>query len=220
MFQSIINGTLTLSSVTICILVDLILGMLISFVHMRTSKYTKNFVITLAILPILVSVVMMMVNGNLGTSVAILGAFGLIRFRSLPGTSREIASVFFAMAIGLAVGMGQIYFAILITIVISLLLLIFYKTNFGNEKENEKYLTIVIPDELDASNLFDDIFNKYLKHYELIKIETTNLGSLFELKYLVTLKEDTKEQELINELRVRNGNLKINLNHPMVSEML
>jgi hypothetical protein len=139
MFNSIItNGTLTISSVLICILVDIILGVIISFVHMKTSRYTKNFIITLSILPLLVSVVMMMVNGNLGTSVAILGAFGLIRFRSLPGNSREIASVFWAMAIGLAVGMGQIYFAILITAMISVLLIIFYKTKFGSDNTSEQ----------------------------------------------------------------------------------
>src|SRR5574344_1482374 len=131
MFNSLISGTLTLTSVLIFIIAAIILGVIIAFVHMKTSRYSKNFIITLSILPLLVSVVMMMVNGNLGTSVAVLGAFSLIRFRSLPGNSREIASIFWAMAIGLAVGMGQIYFAILITLVVGLILLLFYKTKFG-----------------------------------------------------------------------------------------
>src|SRR5574344_448166 len=132
MFNSIINnGSLTITSVLICIISAIILGIIIAFVHMRTSRYSKNFIITLSILPLLVSVVMMMVNGNLGTSVAVLGAFSLIRFRSLPGNSREIASIFWAMGIGLSIGMGQIYFATLITLVVGLILLLFYKTKFG-----------------------------------------------------------------------------------------
>lgn len=162
MFNSIIsNSTLTLSSVSICLIVGIILGCIISIVHMKTSKYSKNFIITLSILPVLVSVVMMMVNGNLGTSVAILGAFSLIRFRSLPGNSREIASVFWAMAIGLAVGMGQIIFAIMVTFVISALLLLFYKTKFGNEDLSEQNLKIIIPEDLDYETVFDDILKKY-----------------------------------------------------------
>jgi hypothetical protein len=221
MFNSIItNGTLTLTSVLICIMVDIILGVIISLVHMKTSKYSKNFIITLSILPLLVSIVMMMVNGNLGTSVAILGAFSLIRFRSLPGNSREIANVFWAMAIGLAVGMGQVYFAILVTAMVSILLLIFYKTNFGNEDNSEQILRIVIPEDLDYEGAFNDIFSKYTTKTNLIKVETTNLGSLFELKYLVILKENIKVQDFINELRVRNGNLKINLSHPNLEEAL
>ena len=187
---------------------------------MKTSVYSKNFIVTLAILPLLVSVVMMMVNGNLGTSVAILGAFSLIRFRSLPGNSREIASVFWAMAIGLAVGMGQIYFAIIVTLVISLLLILFYKTQFGDVTINEQTLKIIIPEDLDYNHIFDEIFNKYCNSYKLVKVETTNLGSLFELKYNVILKTNTNEQDFINDLRIKNGNLKISLHEPSVSEML
>lgn len=221
MFNSIItSGVLTISSVFICILVSVILGVMIAFVHMKTSQYTKNFVITLSILPLLVSVVMMMVNGNLGTSVAILGAFSLIRFRSLPGNSREIASVFWAMAIGLSIGMGQIYFAMLITVVISILLLVFYRTKFGEDKTSMQILSIAVPEDLDFDHAFDEVFKQYLAHYELIKVETTNLGSLFELKYNVSLKDNVKEQAFINDIRVRNGNLKINLHHPSESEML
>src|SRR5574344_1290080 len=221
MFNSIItNLTLPLSSVSICLLVDIILSVIISFVHMKTSSYSKNFIITLSILPILVSVVMMMVNGNLGTSVAILGAFSLIRFRSLPGNSREIVNVFWAMVIGISIGMGQIIFAILITIVVSLILIIFYHTKFGDEKLSEQILRIVIPEDLDYENVFDEIFKKYTTKYTLTKLETTNLGSLFELKYLVTLKDDFKAYDFINELRIRNGNLKINLSHPNLNEAL
>src|SRR5574344_831553 len=220
MFNSIISGTLTLTSVLICIIAAIILGVIIAFVHMKTSQYTKNFVITLSILPLLVSVVMMMVNGNLGTSVAILGAFSLIRFRSLPGNSREIASIFWSMRIGLSIGMGQIYFAALITFIVSILMLFFYKTKFGENNSNEQELKIIIPEDLDYENVFDEVLKKYTDSYSLTKIETINMGSLFELKYIVKLKKEVNSRDFINDLRIRNGNLKINLKDPFLDEVL
>ena len=221
MFNSVIPSTgLTLASTLICSLSAIILGIIIAFTHMKTSKYTKNFIITLSLLPILVSIVMLMVNGNLGTSVAILGAFSLIRFRSMPGNSKEILSVFFAMAIGLSIGMGQIFFAIFVTILICLILLILNKIKFGENDNSEKVLEITIPEDLDFDNVFNDIFDKYLKKFELLKVKTTNLGSLYELKYNIVLNKDVKMQEFINELRVRNGNLKISIHKDMEGEML
>ena len=134
MFESILSdtaGTLSIMSALECMGVSLVLGLVIALVHMKTSKHSKNFVISLVILPLLVQVVMLMVNGNLGTSVAILGAFGLVRFRSQPGTSKEIVSIFFAMAVGLACGMGHIVFAAIVTVIVSLILVILSKVNFG-----------------------------------------------------------------------------------------
>ena len=216
MFNSVIESTgLTLTSTLICSVSAIILGIVIAIVHMKTSRYSKNFVITLSILPILVSVVMMMVNGNLGTSIAIVGAFSLIRFRSIAGNSKEILSVFFAMAIGLAIGMGQVVFASLITLIIGLMLLWLNYIKFGENSNDEKVLDITIPEDLDYDNVFIDIFNKYLKKYELVKIKTTNLGSLYELKYNIILNNNVKMQEFINELRVRNGNLKISIHNEM-----
>lgn len=221
MFKSIIeNGTLTLMSVSICILASIILGIIIAFVHTKTSTYSKNFIVTLIIMPMLVSVVMMMVNGNLGTGIAVAGAFSLVRFRSIPGNSKEIASVFFAMAIGLAIGMGQIFFAFIITIVISLLMLIIHHSSFGNTNQTERILKIVIPEDLDYENVLTDVLKKYTNNYTLLKLETINMGSLFELKYEVSLKDPTKMQAFINDLRVYNGNLKINLSQAMLEEAL
>lgn len=217
MFNSIIESSgLTLASTLMCTLSAIILGVVIATVHMKTSKYSKNFIITLSILPLLVSVVMMMVNGNLGTSVAILGAFGLIRFRSMQGNSKEIASVFWAMAIGLSIGMGQVYFAMLITLIVSILLMLFNKINFGENKNQEKVLDVVIPEDLDYDTVFDDIFKKYTKKIELIRVKTTNLGSLYELRYNIILNDKIKEKEFIDELRVRNGNLKISIHKEMM----
>ncbi len=214
MFESILSsttGTLSVSTSLICMGASLVLGLAIALVHMWTSKYSKSFVISLAILPALVQVVMMMVNGNLGTSVAILGAFGLIRFRSMPGTAKEIVSVFFAMAIGLATGMGHVLFATYVTAIISILIVILSKTKFGEKNNDEKRLKIVLPEELDYNEIFKDIFENYTKFYRTEKVKTINMGSMYELTYNVVLKDQSKEKEFIDKLRVRNGNLAISM---------
>lgn len=210
---------LAIETLLLCSVVSIILGLIISYVHMKTSKYTKNFLITLAILPILVQTIILMVSGNLGTSIAIVGAFSLVRFRSIPGTSKEIVSVFFAMTIGLATGMGQLVFAFLITVVVSLVLIILSKFNYG-DSNNKKILQVTLPENLDYTEIFDDIFEKYISEYTLEKVKTTNLGSLFELTYLVSLKGGINEKEFIDEIRTRNGNLKIVLTHPLDSSEL
>lgn len=214
MFESILSstaGTLSVSTSLICMEASLILGLAIALVHMWTSKYSKSFVISLAILPALVQVVMMMVNGNLGTSVAILGAFGLIRFRSMPGTAKEIVSVFFAMAVGLATGMGHVLFAAYVTVIISALILILSKTKFGEKNSDEKRLKIVLPEELDYNDVFKEIFDEYTKSCKTVKVKTINMGSMYELTYDVILKDLNKEKEFIDKLRVRNGNLAISM---------
>lgn len=211
------NSTVTITSLIICILSSLVMGIVISFVHMKTTKCSKNFAITLVLLPMIVSFIIMMVNGNLGTSVAILGAFSLVRFRSVPGTSKEILSVFLAMTIGLAIGVGEVVFAIISTLVACLIILVLNKAKFGNNIN--KKLIITIPEDLDYTNLFDDILSKYVDSYELEKAKTTNMGSLFEITYLVNLKNKANEKEFIDELRVRNGNLKIILTHNMEGDL-
>lgn len=221
MFNSIISSEgLTLESACICVISSIILGVIISFVHMKSAKYSKNFIITLAILPILVATVMIMVNGNLGTGVAIAGAFSLVRFRSMQGNSREIISVFWAMAIGIAIGMGQIVFAAMVTMVVGILLLLFYVTKFGEGRGSLKVLDILVPENLEYDTMFNEVFNKYVDSYELLRVKTTNLGSLYELRYNINIKKDMKEKDLIDELRVRNGNLKICIHKEMSEEML
>ena len=219
MLNSVLSDSLSIETLLLCSIVSIVLGLVISYVHMKTSKYTKNFLITLAILPILVQTIILMVNGNLGTSIAIVGAFSLVRFRSIPGTSKEIVSVFFAMTIGLATGMGQLLFACLITIIVSLILIILSKSNYGVSK-NDKILQITLPENLDYTEVFDDIFEKYISEYTLEKVKTTNLGSLIELTYLVNLKSGINEKEFIDEIRTRNGNLKIVLTHSIDSAEL
>ena len=213
MFTSILDtasGTLSLTSAAYCIGAALVLGIIISLVYMYSSeKYTKNFVVTMALLPVLVMAVILMTSGSLGTAVAVLGTFSLVRFRSVPGTSKEITGIFFAMAVGLACGMGQVLFAAIITVVISLIFVILNKTKFGEKNDGEKHLKITIPENLDYTGLFNDIFEKYTSTAKLDKAKTVNLGSMYELDYSIALKNPQLEKAMIDEIRTRNGNLSI-----------
>lgn len=189
--------------------VSLVLGLVISVLYMYTGTCSKNFAITLALLPVLVQMVIMLVNGNVGTGIAILGAFGLVRFRSIPGSSKEIVSVFFAMAIGLATGTGLVYFAAMCTGIIGLFFLILCKTNYGEKEGKERDLKVTIPENLEYVGLFDDVFTQYTAKHSLESVKTTNLGSMFELRYKITLKNDAEEKKMIDDIRCRNGNLTI-----------
>lgn len=217
MLKSIFNSesiTLDLDKLLLCMVSAIILGIVIALVHKKTTNTSKNFIETIAILPILIAVVIMMVNGNLGTGVAVAGAFSLVRFRSVPGNSKEIMTVFFAMAIGLALGMGHIAFAIIVTIIVCIFILIL---NYINKNvKNIQSLTILIPENLDYNNLFDETLKKYTNSYKIEKIKTTNMGSLFELNYLIELKNNINTKQFIDELRIMNGNLKISLNNLMI----
>ena len=213
MFTSILNsatGTLTIVDALICTITSLILGFIISIVYMANGRHSKSLATTLVLLPALVQTIIMLVNGNLGTGIAVMGAFSLVRFRSVPGTSKEICSIFFAMAVGLATGMGYISFAVVITIIVSLVLLLLTKFNFGETKNEERILKIVVPENLNYTEIFDDIFEKYTLRNTIVKSKTINLGSLYEITYEIELKDDKKEKEMIDEIRCRNGNLTIN----------
>lgn len=210
-----VNSTIELTSILLYSLCSIVLGIFLALTHKKTSKCHKNFLVTLSILPFLVATVMIMVNGNLGTSVAILGAFSLVRFRSLPGTSKEILSIFFAMAIGLATGMGHLVFASIITVIGCIVLLLLNKIKLLDNSIQEKILKIILPEDLDYEEVFVNTFSKYTKHYELEQVKTINMGSLFELKYRIKLKKNISEKEFIDELRIQNGNLKIVLSKPI-----
>ena len=212
MFTSILTTateTLSITNALACLVVSLILGLAIAFTYMSSKLYTKNFVVTLSLMPILVQIVIMMVNGNLGTGVAVMGAFSLVRFRSVPGSSKEISFIFFSMAVGIATGMGFLTFAAAATAAICLVFLVLYKTSFGDGETNERTMKITIPENLDYSTVFDDLFEKYVKSSQLTKVKTTNLGSMFELQYSVVLKNTAEEKSFIDDIRCRNGNLTI-----------
>lgn len=221
MLNSIFSNSqsIDLASLLIASLVSLFLGIIISLTHKYTSNYNKNFLITLSVLPLIVETVIMTVNGNLGTSVAVLGAFSLVRFRSIPGNSKEILSVFFSMAIGLICGVGYIYYACLITIIGCISLLLLNNIKIFDKNKYEKILRITIPENLDYTDVFNDIFKKYLNDYKLEQVKTTNMGSMFELNYRIKLNKEINEKEFIDELRVKNGNLKIIISHPVEGEL-
>lgn len=221
MFNSIFDSTTTGLSITtglICAAVALVLGVVIAITHMKTSQTTKGFLTTLATLPLLVMAVMIMINGNLGTSIAILGAFSLIRFRSIQGQAKDLLSVFFAMMVGLACGMGHILFAAVITVIAVIAILIFSYTNFLEPNQKQRVLKIVVPEDLDYEEVFDEIFAKYTSRAKLIRMKTMNMGSLYKLTYDVTMKNGAKEKDFLDEIRVKNCNLKVLLSHPCMEE--
>lgn len=211
MLTNILSSGVSSSSIIILAGVAIVLGLIIALTHKLTSRFNKNFLTTITMLPLLVMSVIMVVNGNLGMSVAVAGTFGLVRFRSVPGTSKEILSVFFAMAVGLALGAGYIVLAPLVTILGCVCLVLLDKITLFDKDNNEKYLRILIPESLDYTEVFDESLKKYTNKYSLMQVKTTNLGSMFELKYLVNIKNNVNEKEFIDELRVKNGNLKITL---------
>ena len=192
---------------------SLLLGALIAAAYMYNTRYTKSFVVTLVMLPAIICVIITMVNGSIGTGIAVAGAFSLVRFRSVPGTAKEICAIFLAMATGLITGIGYIGIAAVFTLVLSLVLVISSKLDLGASRNADKYKSfrIVIPEDLDYSGVFDDLFDEYTSSCELVNVKTTNMGSMFRLTYDLTLKDPSKEKELIDKLRCRNGNLEINV---------
>jgi len=202
---------LTIESLIIATLVSLLLGLGVAGVYMFRNTYSKSFAVSLVLLPAMIQIVIMMVNGNVGAGVAVMGAFSLVRFRSIPGSAREISNIFLAMAIGLTTGMGYVWVALMFLVIIgcaSMLLTIF---RFGEQplEQREKELKITIPENLDYTGIFDDLFKKYTKKAELIQVKTTNMGSLYELKYHIYMREAGSEKAFMDELRCRNGNLSI-----------
>ncbi len=206
---SVVAESITIQSMLICTLVSLVLGLGTAYIYMFRNIYSKSFVITLALLPAMVQIVIMMVNGNIGTGVAVMGAFSLVRFRSIPGSAREISSIFLSMAIGLATGMGYLGIAALFLLIIGIVNIVLSVTKFGEQKQTEKELKITIPESLDYTGIFDDLFQTFTREANLIRVKTTNMGSLFELQYHIVLKNQSEEKKLIDEIRCRNGNLNI-----------
>ena len=218
MLDSVFSNTTSsvdISNILLSLLTSIVLGLMIAFTHKLTSKYNKNYLTTIALLPLLITTIIIMVNGNLGTSVAVLGTFGFVRFRSVPGTSKEILSVLFSKTIGLVVGMGNLIFVSIVTVISCLFIIIYHKLTIFDENKYEKILRISIPENLDYTEVFDDIFKVYAKDAKLISVKTTNMGSIFDLKYRIILNKDIDEKEFMDELRIKNGNLKIILTHPL-----
>ncbi len=209
LLTSSITGTdLSISTFIITIIASLASGAVIAAVHAYRNTYTKSFLLTVLLLPAIVELIIMMVNGNLGAGVAIMGAFSLVRFRSIPGNARDIGTIFLAMTIGLACGMGYVGYASVFLLIIELITLLFVRFSVKTE-ENEKELKITIPENMNYTCLFNDLFASFTKKVKLDSVKTTNMGSLYELRYTIMLKDDAQEKEFIDALRCRNGNLTI-----------
>lgn len=208
-FGSIINFQITPAGFFICLLTSLALGFGIAFVFMFRNIYTKSFVMTLVVVPAVVSLLIMIINGNIGTGVAVAGAFSLVRFRSAQGSAREIAFIFMATAVGIAIGTGYVGVAVIFTLVLLGVILLIGLTRFGEAKSTERDLRITIPESLDYTHVFEDLFEKYTLRADLTKVRTTNMGSLYRLYYHVVISDITREKDFIDELRTRNGNLDI-----------
>ena len=208
-FDSIFTGdSITLVQGLIVSGVALVLGFVSALVYKFRSYCSKSFAVTLTIIPAIVAMLIMMVNGlSAGAGIAVLGVFSLVRFRSQPGSSREILAIMLSMAIGLACGGGYITFAVFATIVVCAVWLILYSTPFGNTTKKE--VRIEIPENLDYEGLFDDIFNEFTTKNETISVKTTQMGSMYELRYHVSLKKDKSEKAFIDAIRARNGNLPV-----------
>lgn len=188
------------------------LGMIISIAYMisaRKSGYSTHFTITLALLPCMVTVVILLVGTNIARAFSIAGIFSLVRFRSLPGDSRDISSVFFAMAVGLSIGMGFLTLAVVVTFFIALVMVALYLSGFGSHKAEAKELKITVPENMNFTGAFDDLLEKNTKKYSLERVRTTNMGTLYELTFHVQMKREANEKELIDAIRCRNGNLNI-----------
>lgn len=212
---------LTFFDFLIALMASLALGICVSALYMFKNTYSKSFVVTLALLPAMVQMVIMLVNGNLGAGVAVMGAFSLVRFRSIPGTAREIGSIFFAMAIGLATGMGYVAIATLFLIIVGLATLILQASHFGESASAKRLLKISVPENLDYEGLFEDVIAAFTQKYELVQVKTTNMGSLFELHYLIECRGETVEKSFLDAIRVRNGNLSVSCSklNPTGSEL-
>lgn len=214
LFASVLDtstGTISSSGFLICIAASLVLGLIIGLVHMHSEKSSRGFTITLSLIPAIVAVVIMMVNGNIGAGVAVAGAFSLVRFRSVPGTAKDIGTIFLAMGAGLICGMGYLGYAILFSVILGVVMMVLTTIMKGGNGETEKILNITIPESLNYTEVFDDIMKNYTDSYSLNSVKTTNMGSLFKLQYVVDLKDTKTEKEFMDELRTRNGNLEISI---------
>lgn len=216
MFRGIFDAetasVISVADFLLCVGCSLVIGLILAAMYMYRTRYTKSFVATLALLPAVVCVVIMMVNGNVGTGVAVAGAFSLVRFRSVPGTAKEIGVLFLAMGAGLIAGMGYLGFAFLFALILSAASMVYSRLDFGLKKaERYKTLHITIPEDLNYTDVFDEIFQKYAAVWELIQVKTTNMGSMFRLTYHLTMRQADQEKEMIDQLRCRNGNLEISV---------
>ena len=213
LFDNGLTPSISVGQFLLCILVSLAIGIYLAVIYTFKNRYTQSFILTLAMIPAVVCVVIMMVNGNVGAGVAVAGAFSLVRFRSAPGTAKEICAIFLAMGAGIITGMGYLAYGVLFAVILGGIMFLYNAVGMGIRRKPfaEKTLVINIPENLDYEGVFQEIMDKYTSRSEWIAVKTTNMGSLFKLTYQVTMKESVSEKEFLDKLRCRNGNLEISL---------
>ena len=219
MLDNILTGaSFTLPQLALCSAASLVLGLACAALAQYKNRVAKGFAVTIALLPLLVQMVILLVNGSLGTGVAVMGAFGLVRFRSLPGSARDIGSIFMAMAVGLATGTGYLGAAVLFVAVAGGVQMALLASPFAEGYARERELKITIPETLEFEDAFDDLFDRYTDKVELESVKTSGMGSVFELKYRVRMRKNAAHKEFLDALRCRNGNLPIQLCHADTQE--
>ncbi|MGI6104943.1 MAG: DUF4956 domain-containing protein [Raoultibacter sp.] len=211
-FGSVLDGStvaMGTGGYLLCTAASLVLGLVAASFYSFRHKQSKSLLFTVALLPAMVQLVIMLVNGNIGAGIAVMGAFSLVRFRSIPGNARDIAAIFLSMAIGLATGMGYLGIATVFAFIMGIAMIIYTCIPLTREDDSEHELKVLIPENLDYEQAFGEIFEKYTKDYELQMIKTIDMGSLYQLRYKLCLKQGVVQKELLDELRTRNGNLEI-----------
>ena len=220
MLNSVISTNISLGSFLICELSAVVLGILSAAVFTFHSRHTDSVTLSIALLPPIVALIIMLVNGNIGAGLAVAGTFALVRFRSLPGSAKEITGLFFSVAVGLACGMGFVGFAAIFFVIMSAFLLLMEKSRFGQSHPNMRQLKISVPENLDYDELFEDLLEKYTSSHELTRVHTTNMGTLYELVYEVEMRDGSQSRAFMDAIRCRNGNLGVSLGREVSKETM
>ncbi len=215
LFDSSVTTLIAPADFLLCVGVSLVIGLALCAMTLWRTQYSRSFAVTLAILPGVVCVVIMMVNGNVGTGVAVAGAFSLVRFRSAPGSAREIGAIFIAMGAGLITGMGYLAYGALFALLLGGATMLYTVLGLGESRGPSPFriLHITIPEDLDYVGVFDEVMARFTRKSTLTQVRSTNMGSLFKLTYELTLRDPDQEKAFLDELRLRNGNLEISLCH-------
>lgn len=220
MFISIIPGSITIQSFLVCELTAVVLGILTALAFSCRSRHSSSFLVSIALLPAIVTLVIMLVNGNIGAGLAVAGTFALVRFRSVQGSAREIAGLFMAVALGLACGMGYVFVAGLFFVMMAVLVVVLTLLRFGEMASSFRQLKVSIPENIEYEGLFDDLFERYTTRHELTRVKTSNMGTLYELTYSIYLKSADTPKAFIDEIRCRNGNLNISCSSYAEKDMM
>lgn len=219
--SSVDGASFTLANTLIVIGVSIILGLVISFVYIKTHKregYVPSFAVTLIMLPAIISIIILLVGNNVARAFSLAGAFSIIRFRSNPGEPKDISYVFFTLAVGLACGTGYIGYAVIVTVILCAVVIVLDVTKFAMPKTKSMQLKITVPEDLNFNNVFDDILGRYTTSWNIEKIKTKDFGSLYELCYRIQVSEDMDQKKFMDDLRSRNGNLNISLTSSGIEE--